>query len=130
MTIRFDRVPYGNSQAKEFLNEAAKRTPGEKNSLDEILNGGDVYLISDAEPIGATYIEYSDIGYGEMLNIVLLASKPGTKNLWRDEYKKFIRDLMADRNIRYLCVIGRNGWDSIFPELKSVGTIYIADVFP
>jgi len=125
MTFRFERVPYGNTQARPFLENAVRRTPSPDKTLDETLAGGDVYLVSGDEPVGATYIEYTDIGYGQMMNIVLLGGEKIHE--WRADYAKFIRELMGQKNVRYLMVVGRSGWDSIFRELKPIGTVYLAD---
>ena len=129
MTVKFSRVPYGNVQARPFLDAALQRTPSNGQTIEQVLNGGDVYLIhTDEEAIGATYIEYQDIGYGPMINVVLLS---GNKiHEWRNDYSDFIRELAEKNKTKYVCVIGRNGWHRIFDELTPIGTIYMADALP
>lgn len=125
MTITFLKVPHHHQSAQPFLQSALEHTPGESESLSEVLGDGDVFVICSDRILGATYIEYVDMPpYGLMLNIILLAGE----NLeeWRVDYADFIRGLMRQRGIKHLLVLGRRGWHRLFSELSPLGTLYLA----
>jgi len=86
--------------------------------LDDCANGeGEIYTWSK----GAVYIET----YPDLLNVALLGGDD--VNEWKGEFVKFIRNLLKEKGIKHVSVLGRQGWSRIFKELKPIGTLYIAE---
>jgi hypothetical protein len=129
MTTRLESVEFTHPSLEAYLSRAIKRTPNPDKTLDEILGSGDAYLIFHNDIlVGATYIEIVDIGYGAMINVILLAGD--FISVWRDGFANEMRRMGRERNIKHLCIVGRFGWDKIFPELKYYGSIFIASDTP
>lgn len=104
-------------KALQHLKRAHERTPNPSEEFWTFLDCGEFYIFDDGET-GACYIEWPN----NILNIVLL----GVDNLKdhnREVYDFFI-GLMKERDSKLLCVIGRPGWDRLFPELINQGTLY------
>lgn len=127
ITFRRENNPTG--LALEFLESSIRHTSNSQETIDSILldaqNGlGDIYILERDGPIAATYLTFNQ----HLLNIVLLGGIDAKS--WRDDYAQFIRKIMRERGVKYLCVLGRRGWHGIFPELKPLGMLYAAEDSP
>lgn len=110
-----DLLPF---EALKFLQSAIDRTPAQDSTLWEVLRGGgEVFLMIDGGVIGATYVEF----HPEVMNIVLLAGDVGK---YRDEVYHFYIDLIKSRGVKNIFICGRAGWGKLFPELRTIGTLF------
>lgn len=110
-------------EALEYLQKALDKTPSNDSSLSEILEKsrireGYIYVFHSEKVIGCTYVEFLP----DIMNIVLLSGE--IKN-FKKEIKDFYIQIMRDRNISNLCVIGRRGWSSLFKDLQPIGMLYV-----
>lgn len=130
--IPSDCVDFLPLESLELLEKSCKRTPANVLSVQEILTRaklgmGSIYLVKEAHKLlGIIYLAIFPTEDGGVLNIIML----GAKNLleWKDDLREFVRKLMINNNIKDLCVETRDGWGKLFPELKPVGTIYLASM--
>lgn len=111
-------------QALEWLSVSVNKTPNGDTPLSEILERGrkgegQFYLVRSDKPIGAIYLEWLPWA----LNIVLLGGDY-IKD-WRDEFHDFCVRLLRERGIKTVIFVGRYGMGKIFPQLKSLGMLYV-----
>lgn len=116
-----DDLPF---EALNYLSKAIEKTPGNDSNLWQILdkarrNEGSIILIKSEKILGALYLEV----YPNILNVVLLSGDH--VNDWKEGLTDYLLNLMKERGIGNVCVIGRQGWNKIFTRLKPVGMLYV-----
>lgn len=109
-----------------YIQKAIDETPVCVDTIEEVmygLNTGKVSLFT---------IKLDDELYGVMVaglmrkdknyfNIIYLSGKD--IKLWKDEFQKWVISTIKTLDAT-LVVIGRKGWDRVFPVLKEVGSIF------
>lgn len=112
-----DELP---AEALKFLQSAVENSPGDDLSLWEILRQSEIYVVKTDHICGAFCLEFSN----EVMNIILL----GGENIhaWKDDLVSFFDEIIDNRNIKRVLVVGRKGWGKLFTRLKPIGTIYTA----
>lgn len=107
-------------QSLSFLKKAIEKNPLPDDPeiwdiLEDARNGkGEIYTWNK----GAMYLEI----YPEIVNVMLMGGEDISE--WRDEVVSFLKNLMKERGIKNLSILGRGAWHKIAPDLKLIGTFY------
>jgi|SRR6185369_7467479 len=117
-------------EAELMIRRAVRRTPcnilGEDEVLERVKLGlGSLYLVKDNHKLIGIVHLFWFIGVKEKILNIELVGGNGIHN-WKDELRKFIRQLMTHNNVKLLIINGRKGWGKIFPELKTESTTFSA----
>lgn len=123
MTIRFERVPYGNPSARQYLQLSLDKNRKDKTTLNDLLSGGEIYLVfMNNEPVGAFYAEIVPMNSGNVLNIPALGGE--CIKAWVSQLKEFIINLLVKNGLSDVYLVTERGWGRIIPELEELGTLY------
>lgn len=121
-------VDFIPSSAKQLIEQACKRTPSAILGLSDILfrashSIGDLYVIErDGQVIGITYVIIIEGNYKKSANFVMACGVNFRK--WQDDYRGFIRKIITENQCSDAVIIGRKGFERLFPEWQPIGTLY------
>lgn len=123
-------LDYLPAQAVKYLEAAANDGCGDLTAEDAILQAKDglaeIYLIHDVQLVGACCVMYGNGTQGKILDVALMGGDNVLK--YRKELRDYFIDLARKNGCKKLCVIGREGWIKVFPDLQDMGTVYMMDV--
>lgn len=115
-------------KAWDYLEEACKRTFIDIFTVDELVEEAkagrtSIYVVTDLENIIGCFNLCIRSNHGRLyLELQLLGGK--NLKLWRDELVQFLFLMAKQHGCSRFTVIGRKGFEKVFPELKLFCCVY------
>lgn len=117
--MRVEKVNHRDlsDQALEYLIKSHKRGFVTENFIDVLIDS-EIYCFYDGDLKGVLALDFHE----NIMNVSLFGGCDFQS--WKNYFWDWLMKTMKDRNLDHMCVIGREGWGKIFPELKPKAVLY------
>lgn len=112
-------------EAFEFLRKAAENNNyfEVSDALRQSRNGvGKIFCVyNEKKLVGSFFLNFKTNHIGRIINLVLLGGMEIEK--WKDDLSAFLNDFCKKNKATEFMLLGRRGWERMFPELEYVSCV-------
>lgn len=117
--MRVEKVAHTDlsDQALEYLIKSHQRG-FVTDSFINVLQDSEIHCFYDGDLKGVLAVDFHD----NIMNVSLFGGND--MKSWKEFLWSWAMNFMKEKELDHLCVIGRQGWSEIFPELKPKAVLY------